>query len=222
MQSIPSKLHVTVDTREKVALFNEICRVFPDVEFTHKKLGDGDYFAESEAVLVERKTIHDLWLSIMGEKQKNGRSRMANEVDRLATHEDKLILFLIIGSITDWISSMDSLLIPVDPSIVYAELASLMTREKFHVMWAPTEKSARITMVQFMLAVHNGKYGWPARRDPEKLMARVLKITPAQYKKLKEKFKTINNIANQKPENLTVIPGIGPARANFIIEMLNG
>ena len=36
-------LKITVDTRESVELFHEICRTFPDVEFERKKLDDGDY-----------------------------------------------------------------------------------------------------------------------------------------------------------------------------------
>ncbi len=220
-------LKITVDTRESAELYHEICRIFPDIEFERKKLDDGDYWAESKTngglVLVERKTISDFYTSVMSkEKQKNGRSRMANEVDSLTTHENEFVLFLLIGSITEYHRSMLDLEIPVNTSIIYGEVASLMTREHFHILWGYNEKDARIMMVQFMRAVHNGKYGVPARRDPVKQMARILRITPNQLIQLLNKFNSIQNLSNQKPEDLESVHGIGPSRAQFILDMLNG
>lgn len=219
-------LKIRVDTREDISLFREIQRVFPDVEFERKKVDHGDYWAASQTngglVLMERKTIGDFYQSIMGRKQANGRSRMANEVDNLATHENEFVLFMVIGSVTQYHKDMLELEIAVDTSIIYAEMASLMTRERFHIFWAPDEANARIMMVKFMQAVHDGKYQVPARRDPVKLMARILRITPAQLQQLLNKHHSIQNIANQKPGALSVIPGIGPSREKFILEMLNG
>lgn len=218
-------LKITVDTREDVTLFHEICRVFPDVNFERKKLNDGDYWAECSTreglVLVERKTVGDLYQSIVGEKQANGRSRLVNELDRFTTHENEFLLYLVIGSITDYHRSMLDLEIPVNTSIIYGELASIMTRERIHVLWGYSEKDARIMMVQFMKAVHDGKYCVPARRDPVKQMARILRITPDQLKQLLTKFKTIQNLSKQPPENLTFVRGIAEQRANFVLEMLN-
>lgn len=218
-------LKITVDTREDVTLFHEICRVFPDIDFERKKLDDGDYWAECQTreglVLVERKTVADFYQSVMGEKQKNGRSRHVNELDRFTTHENEFLLYLIIGSITDYHRSMLDLEISVNTSIIYGELASIMARERIHVLWGYNEKDARIMMVQFMKAVHDGKYCVPARRDPVKQMARILRITPDQLTQLLSKFKTIQTISNQPPENLTFVRGIAQQRAQFILDMLN-
>lgn len=146
---------------------------------------------------------------------------MANEVDNLTTHENEFVLFLLIGSITDYHRTMLDLEIPVNTSIIYGEVASLMTREHFHILWGYNEKDARIMMVQFMKAVHDGKYSVPARRDPMKQMARILRITPDQLKQLLTKFKTIQNLSIQPPENLTFVRGIAQQRAQFILDMLN-
>lgn len=220
-----SKLKVTVDTREQKALFKNICMVFPDVDFEHKKLDHGDYWASCSTreglVLVERKTLADLYQSLMGEKQANGRSRMANEVDKLTTHENEFVIIMLIGSIMEFQKARNALQIPTDISLIYAEIASLMAREHFHIMWSYDEMNARIMMVQFMQAVHAGKYGVPARRDPVKQMARILRITPDQLKQLLTKYKTLHNLSTQPPENLTFVRGIASARASFILEMLN-
>lgn len=219
-------LKITVDTREPESLFNEICKIFPDINFERKKLDAGDYWASSATdhglVLVERKTIGDMYTSIMSkEKQANGRSRIANETDKLTTHENEFVFFMMIGSITQYHKDMLELQIPVNTSVIYDEMASLMTRDKFHFLWAYDEKNARIMMVKFMQAFHNGKYGVPARRDPIKLMARILRISPAQLIELLKKYNTIQNLANQKPGAFTDVRGIGPAKEQFILEMLN-
>lgn len=220
------RLKVRVDTRERIELFRQIELIFPDVEFERKQVTHGDYLALSETndglVLVERKTIQDLYHSVFSkDKQKNGRSRMSNEVDNLATHENEFVLFLIIGSIMEFQSDMAKLDKSFNVTLLYAEIASLMVREHFHILWARNEMDARIMMIQFMIAVHNGKYCVPARRDPDKLMARILRITPDQYKHLKTLFGSISNIAKQNPESIQSVHGIGPSRAAFILEMLN-
>ncbi|MCK9459900.1 MAG: hypothetical protein M0R80_09710 [Proteobacteria bacterium] len=214
-------LEIIIDTREKKSIFDEYCVLFPAITFHHEKLDAGDYYAKSAEVLVERKTIGDLCESIFGPKQLNGRSRIHNETDKLATHEDKIVLFLIIGSVDSYIRDMKSIEIDINESIIYGEIASLMTREKFHVIWTHDEINAKFAMIRFMQAVYDGKYGIPARRDPIKLMARILKITPEQLKQLLTTYKTIHNLSIQPPENYTVVKGIAEKRAEFICNILN-
>ena len=205
-----------MDSREPLKLFNLIKECFPDVDFHRQKLDEGDY--ATDLVLVERKTVSDFYGSIMGSKGKPG--RLPSQVERLSTHEDKIVLFLIVGSVRDFIVDRANRDIMVDPSIIYAEVASLMARERFHVLWCPNELDARISMVQFMKAVENGKYGVPARRDPDKLMARILRITPSQYIELKSLFGSPTNIAKQPAKDLMRVQGIGKARAAFIKDLL--
>jgi len=217
-------LCITVDTREPEKLYNRYVKEHPNITFKRERLDEGDYLATCECsdynILVERKTIADLYQSIMGEKQKNGRSRYSNEVNSLSIRENDLVLFVIIGSISTWIDNSVKLGIPYDASKIYGAIASLMVREQFHIFWCKDEFEARQTIVKFAEAVYAGKYSFPSRRDPAVLMARILKITLPQYIELKTKFGSTVEIIKLKPEDLTFVRGIGISRANFIIDTL--
>jgi len=218
-------LQIVVDTREPKDLYESYKKEFPDISFIYEKINDGDYLAKTtiheELLLVERKTINDFYLSFMSKKkQANSHTRIANETDKLATHENTLVLFLMIGSITKWVKNMEFLQINPDIDKLYGEIASLMTREKFHFIWAIDEFEARIMMVRFARAIYEGKYEYPARRNPVKLMARLLRITPVQYIELRQKFGSIQNISLTSSLNLQSVRGIGPSKADFILEQL--
>jgi len=206
---------VYVDTREPKQNHQFLATAFPNIEYELRALPEGDY--ATDKVIIERKTITDLYGSIVGSKDKPG--RLLSQISRLSCH-DKVVVLLIIGNIAAFIDNMKRLNVRVDVGIIYGALASLSCREHIHVIWVQEEWDGLITMVKFMQKVEDGNYKWPSRRDPIILMARYLKITPQQMQKLKDKFESIGNIVAASDKELMAIEGIGKTKARNIRELL--
>lgn len=211
-------MEIIVDTREDEEYYNFLVHSFPNHTFIRAALKEGDFM--SDQVLVERKTIMDLYGSIMGNKWSPG--RLPDQISRLACHEERIVCFLIVGSIQDAMMKADKEAgIRINPDIIVGQIASLMCRERIHVIWAENDWDSLITVVKFMQKVQEGKYMVPTKREPKQLIARLLQVTPMQAEHLGILFGSLANIAAADETQLQRIVGIGPAKAAKIKATLN-
>lgn len=208
-------MRVYVDTREPPRNYEFLKKVFPNHIFEKATLQEGDY--STDKVLVERKTVADLYGSIVGNGSKPG--RLIKQVSRISCH-DKVLVILVIGNISSFIENMKKIGIKVNVDILYGALASISCRERMHVLWMEEEWNALITMVRLMQKIEDDEYMVPSRRDPDVLLARYFKITLKQLKELKSKYPTINDIANATEKDLMSIKGIGKVKAKGIKELI--
>jgi len=196
-------LHVYVDTREPKHIIKFLKQTFPEYEFELMALPEGDYCSKS--VLVERKTINDLYTSIVGSRGKPG--RLANQALRLSCHDDKVVLIMVIGNVFVFINEMKRLKINVDASIIYGMLASLSCREGIHVMWFEKEYDALITMVKFMQKVDEGNYMIPSKRDSDILLSKYFRVTVSQWREIKNKFGSLSEMMEATEKDFMSIKG---------------
>lgn len=211
-------MEVIVDTREDPEYYEFLVNLFPEHTFIWQKLDEGDY--QSDRVLVERKTINDLYGSIMGTRDKKG--RLPDQVSRLALREDKIVYIWVTGNLQEQMKTLEREVgVRINPQVIYGQLASLMIRERIHVAWMDDEWEALATMVKFMQKAEEGKYMVPTKREPNNLTARLLQITPMQAEHMRILFGSISNIAVQPEDQLQRIVGIGPAKAANIKRILN-
>lgn len=205
-------MYLKVDTREDDRYLNFLRQAFPGIEVIGEVLKEGDY--ETEKALFERKTLPDLYGSVIGGNGKQG--RLWKQMDRLAVHEDKVVGVLVTGDMGETYDAMRSIDVPFDPEVVYSAVGHIMSAYKFPVFWSTNEWSGLISMVKFMKQCDEGKFGIPMRRDPDILAARLLKVTTYQWADLKKRFGTLENIGNASEADLQKVYRVGPARAKFI------
>jgi ERCC4-type nuclease len=211
-------MEMIVDTREDPEYYDFLVNLFPQHTFIWQKLDEGDY--ESSRVLVERKTLADLYGSIMGSKDKKG--RLPDQISRLAMREDKITFLMVTGNLTDTMQKLDKDAgVRINPDVIYGQIASLMVKERIHTLWFEDDWNALAVMTKFMQKVEEGKHMVPTKREPNNLIARLLQITPMQAEHMKILFGSISNIAAQPEEQLQRIVGIGPAKATNIKRILN-
>lgn len=206
-----------VDTREPKKFLPFLQDVYPEHTFELKALPEGDYCTEN--VIVERKTLTDLYGSIIGNGGKPG--RLSNQIGRLSCH-NKVVLVLIVGNVPTFIDDMKRLGISVDVNVLYGALASIACREQIHVMWMEKEWDALITMIRFMQKVENGEHKIPSRRDPDILLARYFRLTSSQWQEIKRRYRSISDLMNASEKDLMSIRGIGKARARAIKQLILG
>jgi len=209
-------MDIKVDTREKDRIYKYLVDVFPQHNFIKTKLDEGDF--ETEHVLIERKSMNDLYLSITGKRTDNG-SRLESQMCRLGCRSDKIVCYLITGDINEFASSFRGNNLNIN--VIYGAIGSLCARERFHIIWVPDDYDGLNVMVKIMKTVEDGKYMVPSRREPNQLMARLLKVTPLQMEALMIMFGSVYGISNASLSELTRLHGIGPGKAKFIKDALN-
>lgn len=210
-------MHVIVDTREPLDKISFLRTAYPKITFERSKLDEGDF--ESEKVLVERKTISDLYGSIVGTKSKKG--RFEDQVLRMSCHE-KIILLMITGDIYDYMTYMRSRGVEINPQVIYGAIGSVSCRENIHVWWIEEEYNALLAMILFMQKVEDGAYKIPSKRDPDILLARYFKLTPTQWKCVKKEYASLVELSEATEKELTKINGIGKIKARGIKDLVTG
>lgn len=207
-------MHVYVDSREPPNKMEFLTRAFPNHTFERIKLDEGDF--QSDSVLVERKTIADLYGSIVGTKNKKG--RFEDQILRLGCH-DKIVLLMITGDLFEFIDNMKKRGTTINTAIFYGAISSVSCRENIHVWWIEKEWNALAAMVLFMQKIEEGNYNIPSRRDPDILMARYLRLTLTQWKQVKKEYSSFVDLINATEKDLMKIRGIGKVKAKGIKEI---
>jgi ERCC4-type nuclease len=211
------KLRIYVDSREPKHYHEFLETTFPNHIFEIKALPEGDY--ETDKVVCERKTIADLYGSIVGSKDKKG--RLPNQISRLSCHNDQVVVMLISGDIGTFMRDMKKIGINIKPEIIFGAIASMSCRENIRVLWLTTPQEALIAMVTFMNHVEEGKLNIPSRREPDVLLSRYFKVTPSQWKDIVKKFPSFFALSQASEKELMTIKGIGKTKAKAIKDMIN-
>lgn len=210
-------MEIIVDTREKKPTFAFLQERFPEHTFKWQKLDEGDF--DSGKVLVERKTIADLYSSIIGVGGKPG--RLPSQLSRLSTHSDRVLFVLITGNIDEYVDNMKSEFgVIIKPDIILGTIASISCREGIHLMWIQDHYDGLTEMVRFMQGVSEGKHMIPSRREPDNLLARFLGVSISEVKELKLRFGSIQGIINASEKDLQKVYGIGVKKSAKIKELL--
>ena len=215
-------MKVIIDTREKQKVYYKgfLEERFPKHEFILQKLDEGDF--ESENVLVERKEIADFFQSTYSH-------RLKDQVSRIASHEDKYTFILIHGNMEQFLRVIDEveggLAREKISSIMYASLASIACRERVHIVWCEDICDGLISMVKFMECAASGDYMVPLKREPDRLFARFLGVTPLQADQIKLMWPNIQEFARDcmNPDivaRLCTIRGIGTVKASLIVTLM--
>lgn len=206
---------IICDTREPPKYIKFLRKTFPELTFEGATLKEGDY--ASTKCLVERKTIEDLYGSIVGPSR-----RIHNQVERISCHQDKIQGLLITGNIADFVTRMAAppICVKVDSNILFGEIASIACRYGIQPLWVENEWYGLITMVKFMMKVDEGKWMVPARRDPDILAAKLLGVSTHQLGLLLDNHKSLVGIACASPKELMIVKGIGPSKAEEILRVL--
>jgi ERCC4-type nuclease len=72
-----------------------------------------------------------------------------------------------------------------------------------------------------MQKVESGECMVPSRRDPDILLARYFKLTQQQWKDIRAKYKSIEDLMNATDKELMSVRGIGKVRARTIRELIS-
>ncbi len=206
-----------VDSREPEKFYNFINSSFPGLKVSREPLFAGDY--RSDTCLFERKTINDLYGSVMGSNGKQG--RLWKQMEKLATYDEVRVGILITGNMVGTCQKMQSIGIKMDPDLLYGTIGEIGSRYGYEVMWVEDELSGIISMVKYMTKCDKGLYGVPKRYDPDILTARLLRVTLTQWLDLKKKFKTLEGLGQASERDVRMVYGIGPAKAKYIAKVLN-
>lgn len=217
-------MKVIIDTREKQKVYYKgfLEERFPTHEFILQKLDEGDF--ASDNVLVERKEIADFFQSTYSH-------RLKDQVSRIASHEDKYTFILIHGNMEQFLRAIDEVEVGLArekiSSIMYSSLASVACRERIHIVWCEDICDGLISMIKFMECAASGNYMIPLKREPDRLFARFLGVTPAQANQIKLMWPNIHEFARDCEETdiikrLCSIRGIGTVKANLIVDLLQG
>lgn len=210
-------MEILVDTREKKPTFSFLVDRFPEHTFKWQKLDEGDF--DSGRVLVERKTIADLYTSIIGMNGKPG--RLPSQLSRLATHDDKILFVLITGNVDEYIDRMKNEFgVTISPDIIVGTIASIAYRERIHIMWIEDHFNGLTEMIRFMQGVEEGKHMVPSKREPDNLLARYLGVSISEIQEMKLRFGSLQNIMNASETDLQKVYGIGKAKSAKIKKLL--
>ena len=76
--------------------------------------------------LFERKTLPDLYGSVIGGNGKQG--RLWKQMDRLVRHEDKVVGILVTGDMGETYDAMRSIDVPFDSEVVYSAVGYIMSK----------------------------------------------------------------------------------------------
>lgn len=215
---------VFVDDRELVHESQEwilpfLKQHFPDVTFTVQRLEESDF--ATEHVLFERKTIDDLWSSLQD-------GRFHDQINRLMTHQEKVVCYLIVGSIDAWEFKHNELhkrgiVRKPDRNVIDGMIASLMTRYNFRVICDSNEQLGLKRMIRTMQKIEEEDVlNIPSKIDPVLLAGCITGLSKKQIRELVKRHGTsVVQWAKLTPKQLMDIPGIGKVRAEKFLKVLN-
>jgi ERCC4-type nuclease len=209
-----SILHICIDSRESKEIKEWLPKQFKDIKFEVKALKEGDY--ESKSILAERKQISDLWSSIAD-------GRFHSQLDRISTHQDKILIYLITGDINKWYIKERAAKRYANMETIHGAIASLIARNNIRVLIDPDDHNGLKRMVKIIRRIEeDGVNLFPSARDPDCLTARLLNIDLLTWKELKKVYgSSLKYISTLSRKDLEKVPGIGPAKAKAIITVLD-
>lgn len=207
------KIDIIIDSREPKQIQNYLKKKFKDISFDIKALPEGDF--QSEHVLCERKTVADLYSSILDK-------RLWAQVNRMSTHTDKIKVLLVVGNLDEYIKQMRIYKKRVNKKSIANAIVSINVRYNFVIMWIEDDKSAYNHLIEFMLAVENNEFMEPARAEVDTLLAKYFDITLPQMRALMKKYPSLKDIMEADNQEIISVRGIGEIKAKRIKAKLIG
>lgn len=204
------KLNLIVDSREPIKYYNFCVKTFKNVNFTYEVQKEGDY--NTDKIICERKTIGDLYNSIID-------GRYISQLNRMAVH-DKIKVLLIAGDIREYCNKRRKRGYKCNEAMLYGAIAMATYRYGFHIIWAEDTETCLKTFIPFAQKVEEGEYMVPTKAFPETLMARYLGVSKQIMDELIAKYETVERIASASEKDLCKIKGIGAGRAKQIKQKL--
>lgn len=225
-------VEITIDTRERAQDRAKIIKGFPktkypDIIWKEVALKEGDFLircnnGNNNSVLIERKSISDLYGSMMGSKGKPG--RLNDQLNRLLTHQtDKVVILLVTGSINEYITYQKKRGNDIDPDVFDSIIASVMCRYNIRVLVDDNNANGIKRALKCAMKICAGEQDIISKRNCDALTARLLNITLIQWRAIRNTHGTdLTYIAKLSDAELTAIDGIGKIKAQRIKNVLCG
>jgi len=217
-----------VDSREREETFN-LCKVL-GINATRTALEVGDF--ASEKMRVERKTISDLYASLMSHRLQNQLKRFNEFCDSKG-----LVKFLLVEGNFDTFKQHLPEDIQTNEDLFYGTIASIIVRDNINLIWiVPTEGSSKESMtIEAMKTIYKvsqkideGKWGLPRRESlpngPDMKIvhiASVLRISTTLAERLLQRFGSFRQILLAEDKDLLTITGVGQSTLQRIKRLLD-
>lgn len=221
-----------IDTREKK--WKEL--MIPTLEqlgvpYTREALDAGDF--SIDGVVVERKTISDLFMSIAHDGRFYSQPPM---ITRLA----KRPVYAVIGDTSykcpkcgyETIDELKKIGIEYNANVFYGALASLFVGYGIEIMWLKDDIQLMNILGRIFKKIQEGKSGVPYRgvktnyyRSSEGMKIHFLSgvsgISPKIASRMIDHFKTVRSVILATKEQLTQVEGIGFDKADRMWRLIN-
>jgi len=206
------KIDIVIDSRESKDIKNYLTRYqSKNYNFTTAQLKEGDFI--SERVIIERKTIKDLYASMND-------GRLTSQLNRMSTYNEKVRVILVIGDLAKSCKEMKYYKLNVNELTLINAMASAGYRYNFQIIWAYDMKSGMRLMLSYIRGIHDGKYNQPLGAFPLVLMAQYLGVSKASMEILIEKYGSLDKLMTVPESQLIKIKGIGKTKAKQIKKRL--
>lgn len=222
-------IEIILDTREKAEDRARIIKQFPkskypNLNFKEEALKEGDFLIKCDngngiSVLVERKSIPDLYGSIMGSKGK--KARFPDQCCRLMTHEnDSVVVLLVTGSVNDYCEMMKKRGKDIEPELFDSFIASVLVRYNIRVIIDNNNLNGIKRAIKVGIKCCEGNLDLVQHRNLDALLARFLNITLVQWKSIKEAYGT--DLTFIAKADLACVKGIGKVKEKRIKDLIVG
>ena len=207
-------MKLMIDSREPAELMDFVKKKYgKENEIETGQYDEGDYI--SDRVICERKTVGDLNASLQD-------GRFVSQLNRIATHADKIPILLVVGDIHDYCKKMrfvksSGRRVQCNEKMLYGAIAMAAYRYNFEIIWAPTDRDGLTTVISYMQAIEEGKYMMPTKASNAALLSRLFGIPLNSMKAILKEYNTIEKIGLANPKDLCKFPGIGDVKAVNII-----
>lgn len=206
-------MELIIDSREPKKIKTRLIKKYGKAHnITIDTLTEGDYL--SKTVICERKTVGDLYGSIIDK-------RLWSQVNRMSTYEDKTKIILVTGSIKAFEAMLRRKKKFINHKMLHNAIASILRRYDFSIMWIENENDALDILMGYMDRSDKGDANKPVRADPDVLLSRLFSIPLKTYKELILNFGSIKNLAAANKKELMNVKGVGEKRATHILEILS-
>lgn len=211
------RIRITADDRERAGGVIEALAAMEDVQLSIEQLSLGDYVVGG-SLLVERKTVHDLALSVLD-------GRLFRQAGRLARAPSMRPCLIVEGDAEDLDRS------PIPRSALQGAVITITLLYGLPVLWsrAPMETAGllRISARQLRRREARGPQRWISKIGPDHrlrmlMLEAVPDIGPARAKSLVDAFGTIEAIAAVSVKELATTAGIGPVIADRLKRIVSG
>jgi DNA excision repair protein ERCC-4 len=211
------RVRITADDRERAAGVIEALDAMEDVELSIGRLSLGDYVVEN-GLLVERKTVLDLGLSILD-------GRLFRQVGRLARAPAMRPCLIVEGAVTDF----DRAAVP--RCALQGAILTVMLLYGLPILYSSdpgeTARLLRIAARQLRRREARGPERFCSKTGSDRrlrmlMLQAVPDIGPVRAEALVDAFGTIEAIAGASVRDLATTAGIGPVIAKRLLRIVCG